>query len=233
MDVWTRPVVKVGTRATLPDGRSFYYARQSSATPLVAGNVLQAQIVGQAMLDNIVTGTGVVGDMAIDLTPTTAATWAANELAEGYLCVDTATTGAGTTYKIRGHGAVSDATLFSAALYDPIQVAISSDATTTIVKNPWMDAIIGAATLAYMPVGVANIAIPAGNVTAQYYWCQTWGMAAVTSGETSASGDVLMTDNSGDAGETQVQTEGAAIVGVNMFTSADGTWCPVFLKIAP
>jgi hypothetical protein len=233
MDVSTTAIVNVGTRATLPDGRSFYYARQSSATALVAGNILQAQIAGQSEMDNIVTGTGVVGDLAIDLTPTTGKTYTANELAEGYLCVDTATTGAGTTYKIRSHPAVVDATLFSCTLYDALQVAVSSDATTTVIKNPWMDAIIGAATIAYMPVGVSNVAVPAGDTTARYYWCQTWGIAAVTAGESTASGGLLMTDNSGTAGRTQLQTAGAAIVGVNMFTASDGTFCPVFLKIAP
>jgi hypothetical protein len=231
MDIVTDPLLKVGTRASLTDGRVYYYARQTASGAIVAGNILQVEIGDQAYLDNIVTGTHAVGDMAIDLTPTTGKTWDANEFAEGYVCIDTATTGAGTTYKIKSHGAVSSATLFSAELYDPIQVAVHSDATSTVVKNPWMDVIIASNTVAYMPAGVANIAIPAGDSTAQYFWCQTWGMAAVTSGATSVSGELLMVDTT-TAGETLKQTAGIPIVGINMFTAANATWCPTFLQIS-
>ncbi|TFG64699.1 MAG: hypothetical protein E4H28_04930 [Gemmatimonadales bacterium] len=229
-DVTTSAEHRVGTRGFLDDGRVFYYSRAVSATPIVAGNVLQRELTSVDW-DNVAVNTALAGDTSLLITPDGTKTYTANELSEGYVIVDTST-GIGKIYKIKSHAAVTAATEFECFLYDAIHVGFASGTTVTVIKNSYMDPIVASNTVAYLAVGVSNVAVPDGSSAAQYFWTQTWGMAAVTSGATSASGALLMVDTT-TAGETLVATAGIQTIGVNIFTSANATACPVYLQIAP
>lgn len=230
-DVSTNQIHKIGTRGFMPDGRVYYYARQSSSNAIVAGNVLSAEAIS-ADWDDEATDTHVVGDTYINVTPSGTKTYAENELAEGYIFVNSGTTGAGLTYRIKSNAATSAATEVSLYIYDPVAVAFNADTTATVGKNPWMDPIIMPTTGGGLAVGVSNIAVPAGNTTKQYFWCQTWGPAAVTAGAANAIGDALMPDTT-TAGETLIATAGNQIVGIALFTGENAHHGPTFLMIAP
>ncbi len=113
-----------------------------------------------------------------------------------------------------------------------IPVAISADATTHVAKNPWMDPIIMPTTGAAQPAGVSNVAVGAGNTTAQYFWCQTWGICCVTAGSASAVGDALMADTT-TAGETLIATAGTPVIGNAYTLGVNADSVLAFLTIAP
>ena len=230
-DVRTSPEVAVGTRGSLPDGRVFYYARNSGVA-LVAGNLVQSEAPATQM-DDLVTDTHAAGSTSVNVTPITGVTYDANDFAEGYLHEQSATAaGAGPLYKIKSHAAVSDATEFTVNLYDPLLVAFSAAAKSTLSKNPWQDTVIMGANGTDLCVGVVNNVVPAGSTTKQYYWAQTWGVTCVAADSASAVGDALMRAT-GTAGQTLIAVAGDQVIGVAYTLGVDGAWCQAFLQIAP
>jgi len=231
-DVVTSPIVSVGTRASLPDGRVFYYARHSGAGALAAGYLMSAELASVDM-DDMVCGTSVVGDTAILMTPVGTKTYEANELAEGYFCYATGTTGDGVGYKIKSHAATVATTEFTINLYDGLAIAGSADAKATVAKNPWMDPVIGPTSAEGMLTGVPQITVPIGDTTAQYYWSQTWGMAGVVAGDATTIGEAVMLDTT-DAGETLViATAAGPQAGVQHTLGVNASTTLTFLTIAP
>lgn len=231
-DVETSEVVPVGTRAALGDGRVYYYARSSSSAILAAGAMNRMPAVSVDH-DIIAITTQVVGDTTIGVTPVGTAVYTANSLAGGFITIHTGTTGAGIAYKIKSNPLTVAATEYTVTLYDPIAVAIHADCTATVTQNPWMDVLISATGVAQTFAGVSNIAVPAGDTTAQYFWCQTWGVCAVKHDLATATGGVV-SGGATVAGEVQVSaTDGSQALGVNLFTAAASAFNPTFLTIAP
>lgn len=228
-DITTDPQLTVGTRGVLPDGRVFYYARQSSANAIVAGKLLVASV--KTGFDQLVIGVQYVGDTAISFT-SGSGTASANDFAEGYMATSD-DTGEGITYKVRSHAAISATTASTLTIYDGIAVQTGAATTVTLVQNPWMDPVISVADQADMPVGISNVAVSAGNSTPYYYWCQTWGVCAALSDEAITEGGMVVTGES-TVGAVQLDDGAAeAIVGIAIVTTVDTEYQPVFLKIAP
>jgi hypothetical protein len=231
-DIVTSPVVAIGTRAALADGRVFYYARSTSATALGAGLLCMAEIA-DADMDDMVTGTTVVGDTVILMTSAGSKTYAANELAEGYFCYAAGTTGGGIAYKIKSHNATGATAEYTINLYDGLAIAGSSDAKATVGKNPWMDPVIATqASQPGIPTGVPQMTVPAGDSTTQYYWSQTWGAAGVVAGSATVCGTELMNDTGTD-GETLVLTEAMPKIGIAHSLGVQHSTAIAFLTIAP
>ncbi len=227
----TTAAVKVGTRGYLPDGRVFYYSRQSSSNAIVAGNLLSSESAS-VDYDDMVTSTAALGATSITCTNVGTATAAANDFAEGYACVNSATTGAGTLYKVRSHLIWAATSAVVVNLYDPLPVALTGTVRTHIHKNPWQDVLIMPTSGAGQPAGVSQIAVVAGNTDARYFWAQTWGVACVTAGSASAIGDALMADT-GTAGETLIATAGTPVIGNAYTLGVNGDFVQCFLTIAP
>ena len=76
---------KLGTRAVLPDGRAFYYAKNSSAAISSAGQLVDGiALVGDHDMDLTATAAQAVGTDAVSIeVPTTDLT--ANQYKDGYL----------------------------------------------------------------------------------------------------------------------------------------------------
>lgn len=229
-DTVTSPIEAVGTRAFLSDGRVFYYARHSGAGALAAGYMMSAE-VAKTDMDDMVCGTSVVGDTAILMTSAGSATWNENELAEGFFCYATGTTGDGVGYKIKSNPATVGTSEFTVNLYDGLVIAGSSDAKATVAKNPWMDPVIAPTSSQGVPTGVPQITVPIGDTNARYYWSQTWGMAGVVAGDTDAVGDALMNDTT-TAGETLIQTAGIPQIGIAHTVGVNASTMLVFLTVA-
>ena len=231
-DVSTTAILPVGTRASLTDGRVFYYSRSTSATPLAAGYLTSAEVASVDM-DDLVTGTTVVGDTSISMTPVGTKTWALNELAEGYFCYATGTTGDGISYKIKSNPVTVATTEFTIELYDGLAIAGSADAKATVAKNPWMDPVVCPSSAEGMLTGVPQITVPDGSSNAQYYWNQTWGMAGVVAGDSTTIGEAVMADTT-TAGETLViATAAGPQAGVQHTLGVNASTTLTFLTIAP
>jgi hypothetical protein len=228
----TSPVVSVGTRGSLEDGRVFYYARNSGIA-IVAGQLLMSEIVSGDM-DNLgVTATAVEAKV-VAVTPAGTKIFAINDLDGGYMVVNDVD-GEGITYKIAGNPVTVAATEFDLVLKDGINVALTANSQVTLVKNPWMDVVIAAAAKAHMAAGVSQVAVGAGSTTPQYFWCQTWGVSAGWDDASTAIGSPLQ--SGATAGQIELLTEGTGAaghsIGVQLFTGVGTEYMPKFLQVAP
>ena len=168
-DTETTPSHQLGSIGVTQDGRKFRYA-EVGETALVAGNLLQSAAEATDS-QALAVAAAAIGDTTI--TTTTTLTVTANEFANGYVCV-TVTPGLGNVYRIRSHPAATTGTLV-VTLYDPIEVALTTDSRIDLVHNPFANVIQWPATETGTPVGVAFIASGANTFT----WIQTGGIASV------------------------------------------------------
>lgn len=232
----TVPRHPVGTRAQLPDGRVFYYAT-NRGTALAAGVLTKAAEIS-VDFDDLATNTAAVGDTSVNVTPVGSATYAANELAGGYLSINSGTTGAGMTYKIKSHAATSAATAFDINIEGQIEVAFNANTTATVVPNLWSECVIADANETHLVNGATPIAVSAGTDADPYYfWAQTWGFATVLADAAAIAIGQSVQTGTGTAGAFEAAAEAAGtlnqIIGVNLFTTVDADYMPVFLQIAP
>ena len=226
-DITTTPVVAVGTRAALSDGRVFYYAKNSGSGALVAGNSLQAELQ-TAEFATLACATTAVGSTTVAIT-LGATTVTADEYKDGYLCIEAGTTGAGITYKIKSNTAASGAATCTVTLVDPVNVALDADATVQMIKNPFCDVIIAGTGDGFLAVGISQVAVSAGDSTPYYFWCQTWGISCATQDDTTAVGIMMSTDTN-VAGQFDVQADGDQCVALNTWTvTTQGEMNPVWL----
>ena len=194
---------KLGTKAVLPDGRTFYYAKNSSTAITTAGQIVDGvAAVAAHDMDVAATEAHSVGDTTISLeVPTTDLTL--NQYADGYLCINDGP-GQGEVYRIKSHPAhdASDdnTVIFTIDEPDGIRTALTTASLFGIIYNPYTDVKIvdGDGTMTTGPLGVTTI-----PVTASYYcWLQTSGVASVLSGAVVAIvGDAIgVSQASGESG---------------------------------
>ena len=192
----------LGTKMVLPDGRTFYYAKNSSAA-ITTGGMIVDGIAAVAAHDMDVPPTAAqsVGDNTISLeVPTTDLT--ENQYKDGYLIFNDAD-GEGEVYRIvshPAHDASADNTVIITIEDEGIQTAITTSTEAQLIYNPYTDVKItdGDGTMTTGPLGVTTI-----PVTASYYcWIQTSGIASVAIGaQVGVLGDGLsVSQESGESG---------------------------------
>ena len=192
----------LGTKMVLPDGRTFYYAKNSSAA-ITSGGMIVDGIAAVAAHDMDVPPTAAqsVGDNTISLeVPTTDLT--ENQYKDGYLIFNDAD-GEGEVYRIvshPAHDASDDNTVIITIEDEGIQTAITTSTEAQLIYNPYTDVKItdGDGTMSTGPLGVTTI-----PVTASYYcWIQTSGIASVAIGaQVGVLGDGLsVSQESGESG---------------------------------
>ena len=192
----------LGTKMVLPDGRTFYYAKNSSAA-ITSGGMIVDGIAAVAAHDMDVPPTAAqsVGDNTISLeVPTTDLT--ENQYKDGYLIFNDAD-GEGEVYRIvshPAHDASDDNTVIITIEDEGIQTAITTSTEAQLIYNPYTDVKItdGDGTMTTGPLGVTTI-----PVTASYYcWIQTSGIASVAIGaQVGVLGDGLsVSQESGESG---------------------------------
>ena len=192
----------LGTKMVLPDGRTFYYAKNSSAA-ITTGGMIVDGIAAVAAHDMDVPPTAAqsVGDNTISLeVPTTDLT--ENQYKDGYLIFNDAD-GEGEVYRIvshPAHDASDDNTVIITIEDEGIQTAITTSTEAQLIYNPYTDVKItdGDGTMTTGPLGVTTI-----PVTASYYcWIQTSGIASVAIGaQVGVLGDGLsVSQESGESG---------------------------------
>ena len=159
----------LGGLATTGDGRYFRYA-QAGATALVPGKLQQSSAEVTAN-ENLTAVAAAVG--AKTLVSTSTVTVTANQYQGGWAIIS-ATPGQGYQYQIGSHAAFTSAAP-TFTLTDPIQVALTSASTFSLVPNPYNGVIVNPTTATGTIVGVAIAATPIGF----YGWLQTKGIASV------------------------------------------------------
>lgn len=172
---------QLGEAAYTNDGRKFRYCKVGG-TALAAGLLYQSRAEDTTNFQNLVAAVNSVGDTTV--TTTSTVTLTANQLAGGFLVIESATTGAGFTYRIKSHPAASGAVV-TITLEDPILVATTGTVNIDMHPHPY-DAVIVAPTTSTS--GQAGFAVY--NVTAAYFgWLCVEGPTAALAQGTIVVGD--------------------------------------------
>lgn len=210
----------VGTRVRVGD-RVFRYA-YAGGVALIAGNLLENATLVE---EEGVVPTAIVAAGATELTIATAA--AQTDLAEGYMFVHESD-GEGYAYRIkRATANATTATYTDLVLYDKIHVALAVTSEVALMNNFYYDLDIHATITKYV-VGVAPTAVTANH----WFWCQTWGPAAVLQGSTDAAGSIMVPHTTD--GSIIVQSAYTSnIVGFNLYVGTATQLQPCYLRIAP
>ena len=204
---------KLGTRASTPDGRVFYYTLNSSAA-ITTGGMLVDGLLNEADhdMDKAATAAHSVGDTTISLEITEASGGSGDlvkdEYADGYMMFNDGP-GEGEVYRIKSHPAhdsSADATaIITLDEPDGIRTALTTASLAGLFKNPYNAVAIvdGDGTLTFRTGVLGVTTIP---VTASYYcWIQTSGIATVALGaQVGVVGDALtVSQESGESGKAE------------------------------
>lgn len=235
---------EVGQRVRFDDGRVFRFCKAGdtitrgavlAATPNVQA-IAATYFGADASTAPIVGEGGAIGDKIVRLADNVSGV-TADEYAGGYLVI-TDFTGEGTLYRIKKNAATGSAgTGFLVYLYDGLIVALNNTSVGLMINNSWDGVVVHTAadyggTATQFICGVANVAATVG----QYFWCQTWGPAAVKAGTGTivAGSPVQCAESLAGSGQTPVSGENRIqIIGSAMYGAADTIWAPVFLQICP
>ena len=190
---------KLGTRAVTPDGRVFYYAKNSSAAITPAGKIVDGIAAVAAHDMDLAAAAASAG--ATSFTSGTSLTVTKDQYADGYVVFNDGPA-QGEVYRIKSNTAVSSATGLEITIDEPdgLRTALTTSSLFGLVYPPYKDVKIidGDGTMTTGPLGVNPI-----PVTASYYfWLQTAGVSSVLSGAAVAVvGDAVgVSQASGESG---------------------------------
>jgi len=209
------------------DGRKFRYAK-CGATATVTGDCYSSA-AQDAQFQTMATAaaTAIGGNIVYTTNGTT--TVAANDFDEGYLMISSST-GIGQSSFILSHTTGASGAAVNYTIADPMKVALVAAASTvTVIKNPFDDVVIQAATPVASTAGIAQFAI----VAAEFGWIQTGGPAACLWDTTVGAVDNLgVAPSTTTAGTVTVAYAASAIIGMSMqVVPVNARVCPVFLQI--
>ena len=191
--------LSLGTRGVTPDGRVFYYAKNSSAAITTGGQIVDGiAAVAAHDMDVASTATSVGG---LTVTSGTSLTVTKDQYQDGYIIFNDGP-GQGEVYRVASNSAVAGATGLTVTIADPggFRTALTTASLFGLAYNPYTDVkvIDGDGTMTTGALGVTTI-----PVTASYYcWIQTSGIASVLSGAVVAVvGDAVgVSQASGESG---------------------------------
>ena len=170
---------KLGTRATTPDGRVFYYAEASNTAIARGGNVVNGIAAVAAHDMDLVSAAASAG--ATSFTTTTSLTVTKDQYKDAYVYFNDGPA-EGEIYRIKSNTAVSSAAGLSITIDEPdgLVTALTTSSLFGVMYSPYKDIHIvdGNGTPTTGVVGVTT-----SPVTADYFcWVQTAGPAAVLMG---------------------------------------------------
>jgi hypothetical protein len=215
----------IGELCHTNDGRIFRYVK-AGGTALVAGKLQQAPAEDTTNFQNLTAAVNSIGDLSV--TTTSTVTLTANQLAGGFLVIESATLGAGFTYKIKSHAAAT-AAVVTFNLEDPIVVATTGTVNIDVHPNPYNAVIVMPTTSTSAPVGFAVY-----NITAAYFgWICSHGPTAALAQGTVTVGDGVIPAETTAAGAVVSQGNDThdAEVGYALTGIASGDYGLVFATI--
>ena len=198
-------LARLGTRIEVGE-RSFRYCQASEA--LSKGKLVTA--LGLVNTEATVTVAHAIGTFAVTITEENTRAITANMFADGMLTV-TGGTGAGDSYRIRSHPAITQNTTGVFTLLDPLRTAwVIANTDVTITQSKYRVQEGNTDQLA-IPVGV-----PLVDVTDEYYfWAQVSGPCATLADEAFGVGldEKLVSCGSATAGAVEQWAAGEFIIG--------------------
>jgi hypothetical protein len=216
----------LGALRITEDGRKFRYAKSGEA--LVAGkNGLTCDAVANHIK---LTGTNAVAKGVTKFPFTVGATAVTeNQYKDGYLQVyDGAAGTVGYQYRIRSNTACDASGVTVLELEDPIQVAILTTDTLSLIPNPF-SSITQQGSLAHGLGGVVPITV----ATTKYFWMQTGGLVCGLNGGGSTLGAGVV--QSATEGAFKTQPDGALDAApsghVCSFAAVDTKYSPIWLQL--
>jgi hypothetical protein len=170
---------KLGSRATTPDGRVFYYAEASNTAIARGGNVVNG--IAAVAAHDMDLAAAAADAAAITFTSSTSLTVTKNQYQDGYVYFNDGPA-EGEIYRVKSNTAVSSATGLSVTIDEPdgLTTALTTSSKFGLMYSPYKDIHIvdGNGTPTTGVVGVTT-----APVTADYFcWVQTSGPAAVLMG---------------------------------------------------
>lgn len=184
------PNTAIGTEMVLDDGRRFRFAL-NGASAGAAGKLFQSPApVANGV--GLTTAAVAVGDTTISVTlGATAVT--ANQYRDGFIVFEDAS-GQGYTYRIAAHAAVTSGGTFVVPLVGKTQVAATSSAVTSLIRNPCAQVIIHPSPPTAPLAGV----VMGAPAAAAYCWLQIKGVASVLQDGTLVAGKGCVASTSVD-----------------------------------
>ena len=170
-EVSTTKYHRFGTAGYLGD-RVFYYGCNTTSSALAIA-LLMGQAANVAAHQNV-TIAGTAGNKYVTLAIGAGAI-VAEQYADGWILQDKGT-GLGQVRRVVSHGTTAGSTTVTFYIDYPWITTSASTPTGGLQKNLYADPVVypGNATAA-APVGVLNVALPAGDTTSQYGWFQRSG----------------------------------------------------------
>jgi hypothetical protein len=166
----------IGATMEFEDGRKFIYSLNGTDT-LTPGAIIAGPVLSSYDEDIACAVTAVSGDTTISIT--TARSYTANELQDGWIYVGAGSGHLGHGRMIKSNPAADSAATLVITLYDALTDGITAGTDTlTIVENPYNGVMLNNSTYDGPIIGVAPC-----DVTASYYfWLQSRGPCPVVSG---------------------------------------------------
>lgn len=217
------PMAKLGSRKVVGD-RVFRYAL-SGDSAIVAGDLVAARYF-EAKCQTNTAGAAVVG--AKTWTYWASTNISSDALAEGYIWVQQCTAShEGYMYRIKTHASIGSAGTGTLYLYDAIAHTASADCEVGVYQNLYKGVVT--ATTEVDPItGVAPIHASSGD----YFWLQTWGVAAVHQGSAGLQG-VGGPIVGGSAGACESTDGATAVIGTLLTTAVADESSLCWITIAP
>lgn len=193
---------KLGTRATTPDGRVFYYA-ENSGTAITTGGQIVDGIAAVAAHDMDLAATATSAG-ATSFTSGTSLTVTKDQYKDGYVYFNDGPA-QGEIYRVKENTAVSSATGLKVTIdeEDGLATALTTASLFGLMYSPYKDVKIidGDGTMTTGPIGVTT-----APLTADYFgWVQTAGPCSILLGaQVDVVGDAIaVSQASGESGTAE------------------------------
>jgi hypothetical protein len=162
-------------------GRSYVWCSHTGSSALTRAEPLEAAALDYSTQSLAVTTSGLtVGQILIHGITAGGVAIAANAFNEGLMAVVDGG-GEGNAYEIERSSAFTASTADGEiVLRDPIAVASDVNTEVSLIQNKYVDPVRAGGTFRDNSfIGVPNVAVPAGDSTAQYFWVQRTGYCPV------------------------------------------------------
>lgn len=243
--------VPIGLNPTIPINQGIYETSTTKKAPLgtrlqVGERVFRYALAAGTITPGIVAlgATAVASNCAGICTVKTAATTGAqvisvsvgtavslNQYEDGYLLIaDSASAGGGLMFRIKSHAAVATNASGDFYLYDAIPSAIAAQS-ASLIPSLYSAVAVGSAA-AGMPAGVTPVTV----ASADYFWIQTYGPAAVKAAMANTAVWPIQASSAGLSTQyiaASASGPGLPIVGIGTIVATANMAQPVILTLAP
>ncbi len=227
---------RLGTKLQIGT-RVFHYAQAGAA--LDQGYLLETAALGGATTTEqaslAIAVAAVVGDRKLSVTTLTTSQ-TANKFEDGFVTIvhGSNANGAGTTFEIKSHPALTHTATGVLTLWDEVAKAITTGCKASITANLYKGVVQTPVTT---PLGTSAGVSLCDVQSSYYFWCQTWGpVGLLTGSEVVVDSSII---RGVEVGESDIlQATGNAqditdVIGISIQIGSDGMFPLMHLMLAP